>query len=202
MNGSGNIQYGNQYRRPRRKKNNGHYILALVTAVLLVTTIILAVVTLGKSKKSNKKPDSSTDTTTLGPGVPGGEPGDTDIIVMTPEPTPPPKIESYQNPVLYPATANMDVQIGTPESQYSPSGRGAIQVVYQGDEKVSGYQRDSEIHLGDPLYYQQVGGILTFRGTNFRNCASWGTFTLDPSKDQHLEQIWEYDEIGAKNSSS
>ncbi len=197
-----NVRYTNQFYRPRRVNNNGLYILFAVTAVLVVTTIILAVVTLTKSKKKLKDPTESSASQTQVTDVNGQTVDPSGIIVMTPEPTPPPSIESYQNPILYPATAKMDVPIGTPDDKYSPSGRGTTQIIYNGADTVSGYQRTDEIHLGDPLYYQQVGGILTFRGTNFRNCASWGTFSLDPSKEQHLEQVWEYDDIGTLKSSS
>ncbi|MBO4474444.1 MAG: PQQ-binding-like beta-propeller repeat protein [Clostridiales bacterium] len=197
-----NVRYTNQFYRPRRVNNNGLYILFLVTAVLVVTTIILAVVTLTKSKKKLKNETTAGSGQSAVTDVNGQTVDPSGIIVMTPTPTPAPSIESYQNPLLYPATAKMDVPIGTPEDKYSPSGRGTTQVVYNGADTVSGYQRADEIHLGDPLYYQQVGGILTFRGTNFRNCASWGTFSLDPSKEDHLTQVWEYDDIGALKSSS
>ncbi|MBO4688883.1 MAG: PQQ-binding-like beta-propeller repeat protein [Clostridiales bacterium] len=197
-----NVRYTNQFYRPRRVNNNGLYILFLVTAVLVVTTIILAVVTLSKSKKKLKNETDSSSGQSVVTDVNGQTVDPSGIIVMTPTPTPAPSIESYQNPLLYPATAKMDVPIGTPEDKYSPSGRGTTQVVYNDTDTVSGYQRADEIHLGDPLYYQQVGGILTFRGTNFRNCASWGTFSLDPSKEDHLTQVWEYDNIGTLKSSS
>ena len=198
-----NVRYENQFYRPRRVNNNGLYVLLLVTVVLVITTIILAVVTLKKGKKDLKETTpGSSESQTIVTNEQGETVEPTGIIVVTPTPTPAPTIEEYQNQHLYPAKANMDVLIGKPQDKYSPTGRGAIQTVYNGDEKVTGYHREDEIHMGDPLYYQQVGGILTFRGNNFRNCATWGTFSLDPSKEQHLEQIWEYNKIGTLKSSS
>ena len=197
-----NVRYTNQFGRPRRKNTNGLVVLFMVTALLVVTTVVLAVVTMTKTKKKLSETTVTTTTEAMVTNGQGEVVSSSGIIVMTPEPTPPPTIESYQNPILYPASAQMNVEIGTPSSEYSPSGRGAIQTVYREDEKLSGYTREDAIHMGDPLYYQQVGGILTFRGTNFRNCASWGTFSLDPSKEQHLEQIWEYNGLEWKKSSS
>ncbi|MBO4928771.1 MAG: PQQ-binding-like beta-propeller repeat protein [Clostridiales bacterium] len=202
MKKSENVRYENQYYRPRRVNNNGLYILFMVTVVLVATTLILAIVTLVKSKKKTKAPETTTTSEAIVTNENGEVISSAGIVVMTPEPTQPPTIESYQNPILYPAKAQMNVEIGTPDAKYSPSGRGATQVVYDDTEKISGYQRTDEIHFGDPLYYQQVGGILTFRGTNFRNCASWGTFSLDPSKQDHLEQVWEYNGLEWKKSSS
>ena len=190
-----NVRYENQFYRPRRVNNNGLYILFFVTVVLVVTTIVLAVATLKKGKKDLKDP---TDNSSSAQGAVTDDQGQTvdptGIIVVTPTPTPAPAIEDYQNPILYPATAKMDVPIGTPKDEYTPSGRGVTQTIYNGNETLSSYKREDEIHFGDPLNYQQVGGILSFRDNNFRNCASWGTFTLDPakSKEQHLEEIWSF----------
>ena len=198
-----NVRYENQFYRPHRVNNNGLYALFLVTVILVTATVVLAIVTLVKTKKDLKETTSSDNT---GEAIVTNENGDVissnGIVVATPEPTQAAALAAYQNPILYPASAQNNVEIGTPQDIYSPSGRGTTQVVYQGNDTVSDYQRDPAIHFTDPLYYQQVGGILTFRGNNFRNCASWGTFSLDPSKEQHLEQIWEYDNIGALNSSS
>ncbi|MBP5418166.1 MAG: PQQ-binding-like beta-propeller repeat protein [Clostridiales bacterium] len=185
-----NVRYENQFYRPRRVNNNGLYILFLVTVALVVTTIVLAVVTLKKGKKAVKETTESTSKQAIVTNDQGETVDPTGIIVVTPTVTPAPMIEEYQNPILYPATAKMDVLMGKPKDENTPSGRKVSQTVYNGDEKVSGYQRQDEIHMGDPLNYQKVGGILTFRGNNFRNCASWGTFSLDPAKDKHLEEIW------------
>lgn len=199
-----NVRYENQFYRPRRVNNNGLVILFFVTMALIVTTVILAVAVYKKGKKDAKAPEdpSNTSEQVTVTDTNGQTVDPTGIIVVTPTPTPAPTIEEYQNKHLYPAKANMDVLIGKPQDKYSPSGRGTVQTVYNGEEKVTGYKREDEIHMGDPLYYQKVGGILTFRGTNFRNCATWGTFSLDPAKEQHLEQIWEYDKIGSLKSSS
>lgn len=198
-----NVRYTNQFYRPRRVNNNGLYVLFAVTSLLVVVTIILAVATLKKSKKdSGALVTSNNGSEVIATDSDGNTIDPSGIVINTPEPTPPPSAEPYQNILLYPATANMDVEIGTPQEKYSPSGRGTTQVIYVDNDQVSSYQRQDEIHMGDPLFYQQVGGILTFRGTNFRNCASWGTFSFDPNKTEHLEQIWGFDNVGSLKSSS
>ena len=195
-----NVRYTNQFYRPRRVNNNGLYVLFAVTSLLVVVTIILAVAAVKKSKKKtdNTLVVPTNDSAPVVTDDSGNTIDPSGIVINTPEPTPPPSIEAYQNPVLYPATAGMDVPIGTPEDKYSPAGRNTTEVVYNGNEKVTGYQRADEIHFKDPLFYQQVGGILTFRGNNFRNCATWGTFALDPAKSQHLEQIWSYNGLESR----
>ena len=120
-----NVRYENQFYRPRRVNNNGLYILFFVTVVLVITTIVLAVVTLKKGKKDLKDPTSASSSANAITTDDQGQTVDpTGIIVVTPTPTPAPTIEDYQNQHLYPAKAQMDVQIGTPKDQYSPSGRG------------------------------------------------------------------------------
>ncbi|MBR3057711.1 MAG: pyrrolo-quinoline quinone [Clostridiales bacterium] len=201
-----NVRYENQFYRPRRVSNNtGIYILFIVTVLLVASTVILAVVTFTKSKDEKKVPEntaSGSKVTSVETDDKGETINNTGIVVATATPTPEVKIESYQNPVLYPATAQLGVQAGTPKAEYSPSGRGASQDVYKGDERISGYQRETPISLGDPLFYQTVPGILTFRGNNFRNCASWGTVSVDTSKpvDQHFEKVWTFDQVGSKST--
>jgi len=196
-----NVRYENQFYRPHRVANNtGIYILFCVTALLVVTTVVLAIVTLTKGKESVSEPKDTTKNTSeitivtddQGNVVTQDPSG---IILATPTPTPETEMNMIQNPILYPATVKKNVSIGTPAEGCSPSVREVSQNVYKGDSQVNSYQRETPISLGDPLDYQEVKGILTFRGNNFRNCASWGTATIDPSKpvDQHFEVAWKYD---------
>ncbi|MBR6850874.1 MAG: hypothetical protein IKM88_11605, partial [Lachnospiraceae bacterium] len=202
-----NVRYENQFYRPHRVNNNtGIYVLFVVTLVLVASTIILAVVTFSKkdddlsAEKASSQTSSNAVVTNESGEIISSDPSD--IIVATPTPLPEVTIEKNQNPVLYPATVKLDAQPAAPYKDYTPSARGASQDVYKGDEKLSGYQRQSEIHMGDPLFYQDVQGILSFRGNNFRNCASWGTVQIDPTKpeNEHFHLAWEFKEMQWKST--
>ena len=123
-----NVRYTNQFYRPRRVNNNGLYVLFAVTSLLVVVTIILAVAAVKKSKKKtdNTLVVPTNDSAPVVTDDSGNTIDPSGIVINTPEPTPPPSIEAYQNPVLYPATAGMDVPIGTPEDKYSPAGRNTL----------------------------------------------------------------------------
>lgn len=203
-----NVRYENQFYRPHRvASNTGIYILFCVTALLVVSTVVLAIVTLTKSKEKpaeTTKNSGNTSEITIVTDDQGNvvTQDPSGIVLATPTPTPEPEMNKNQNPVLYPATAKMNVPVGTPEEKFSPAGRGAVQDVYHNDQRVSSYQRETPFKMGDPLNYQQVQGILTFRGNNFRNCASWGYVNIDPSKpvDQHFEKVWTFDKVGSKST--
>ena len=93
----------------------------------------------------------------------------------------------------------MNVPMGTPASGLSAAERGVDESVFLGDSKVDAFVRTPALTFGDPLNYQSVAGVLTFRGNNFRNCASFGTV---PTGTTTLEQAWEYNGVGSMSSSS
>jgi len=203
-----NVRYENQYYRPHRAKKNNTAILVLfaVTVCLVAATIILAVLAFTKSEDEKTVPTTTPASGAASASVETDEQGETivntGIVVATSTPTPEVKIEPNQNPVLFPANSRMNVQIGTPDQKYTLSGRGGTQVVYNEADSVKDFQRETPIHFTDPLDYQSVPGILTFRGNNFRNCASWGYIEVDPAKDKHLEKLWEFDQVGSVKSSA
>lgn len=187
------VHYDNQFHKPRRKKpDNGLRIMVAVTVILTATVVILGIATL-LPKQKTKPGETSVQTDTNGSIV-----STTGIIIATPTPTPIAERDPNQNPVLYPASSTGTVVIGSIVSGLSPSDRGLKQHALTNGSSIGPYKRDPEIHFGDPIDYQQVPGILTFRGNNFRNCASWGTVTVTEKK---LEQVWEFNGIGSKKSS-
>ncbi|MBO4928376.1 MAG: PQQ-binding-like beta-propeller repeat protein [Clostridiales bacterium] len=196
-----NVRYTNQFYRPHRVgSNTRYYVLLVITLALVVSTVVLAM-------KALKKPDSEETSKSSETSVTSGQGGDSTseqsgIVVATPAPTPATGPNELQNPNLFPATAMMDVQIGVPVAQYSPAERGVSQDVFKGNDNLGSFARESEIHMGDPLYYQDFAGILTFRGNNFRNCASWGYASIDTTKpeDQHFEKVWEFKEMQWKST--
>jgi outer membrane protein assembly factor BamB len=194
MNQSNYIRYDNQFHRPRKKKSDsGFTILVVLTSILVVTVIVVALISLNPS--NNKvNPNNSTGI----PTTPDGQTA-TGIIIATSTPTPAISMAAYQNPVLFPGTSMMNVLIGQPGAGMSVSERGVTQSAMIEDIVQAPYARGTAISMGDPVNYQTVPGILTFRGNNFRNCASWGTVDVAQGT---LQQVWEYGQVGSMASSA
>lgn len=189
------VRYDNQYQRPkRRKQNNGFVALIALTLVLLLTVFGVLLYSLVPRDDSADTSSASTAVTDANGAVTSAS-----IIISTPSPAPIESMAPNQNSVLYPAAALVNVPMGQPAKGLSPSERGVTQSVLSGDTEIAPYLRANAIAFGDPLDYQSVPGILTFRGNNFRNCASWGTVAANPTA---LEQVWEYNSIGTLSSSS
>lgn len=189
------VRYDNQYQRPkRRKQNNGFVALIALTLVLLLTVFGVLLYSLVPRDDSADASSASTAVTDANGAVTSAS-----IIISTPSPAPIESMAPDQNSVLYPAAALVNVPMGQPDKGLSPSERGVTQSVLSGDTEIAPYLRANAIAFGDPLDYQSVPGILTFRGNNFRNCASWGTVAANPTA---LEQVWEYNSIGTLSSSS
>jgi len=195
MNQSNYVRYDNQFHRPRRKKKNGGLAaLVALTAVLVLTVVIVALYSwISSMDKHDPSSHSAIAASLDGSSLPST------IIIATTTPTPAVSIASYQNSVLFPGTALMNVPMGQPGSGLAPSDRGVTQAAMSGDSEVSPYVRAAAILMGDPVNYQSVPGILTFRGNNFRNCASWGTVSVTKGA---LEQVWEYGQVGSMASSA
>lgn len=194
MSNSMYVRYDNQYQRPKkRKQNNGFVALVALTLVLLFTVFGVLLYSLIPRDDSAGASSASTAATDV-----NGTSANASIIITTPSPTPAEILAPNQNSVLYPASALINVPMGSPAKGLSPSERGVEQSAMSGDTEVSSYIRATAISFGDPLNYQSIPGILTFRGNNFRNCASWGAITSNPTT---LEQTWEYNKIGTLPSS-
>ena len=173
------IEPDNSYYKPSRDPNEGTLKLVVVmTALFVILTGILAVVYFNKNSIQE----------TIVTGEPAGESGF--ISVATPTPSPIPPITDYQNPILYPESASVNTYTEDPvASECDPAARGIAQQVSVAGTLVEGdYVRDNPIWFTDPVYYGQAKGIFTYRGNNFRNCASYGYTELINGS---LTQIWE-----------
>ena len=195
MSNSMYVRYDNQYQRPKkRKQNNGFVALIALTLVLLFTVFGVLLYSLIPGDDSTDVSSASTAATDA-----NGAATNASIIITTPSPAPVETMAPNQNSVLYPASALVNVPMGQAAKGLSPSDRSIAQSVLSGDTEIAPYLRANTIAFGDPLDYQSVPGILTFRGNNFRNCASWGPVASNPTA---LEQVWEYNSIGTLSSSS
>ena len=157
------IQPDNSYYKPSRDPNEGTLKLVVVmTALFVILTGVLAVVYFNRSNIEE----------TL---VTGGATNESGFIsVATPTPSPIPPITDYQNPILYPESASINTYTEDPVvSECDPAARGITEQVAVAGAIVEGdYSRETPIWFNDPVYYGQAKGIFTYRGNNFRNCAS------------------------------
>lgn len=178
------IEPDNSFYRPSRDPNEGTMILVVVITFLFVClTGVLAVVYF---KKVNPK-ETSAEIGTNPSGF---------ISVASPTPTPIPPITDYQNPILYPGLASVVFNPAdyTIVDECVPSARNINQSVMVDGTPVEGdYSRQNPIYMRDPVFYGSIPGIFTYRGNNFRNCASFGYTNIYRGS---LTQRWEFNGIG------
>ncbi len=187
------VRYDNSFQRKKRRKNNNSGLAALIaiTAILGVTVAIVLLASLFDGLPKDK---AATD-----PSVTGASGSEESVLIVTVTPTPVESMALSQNPVIYPGTAQINVPMGTPGEGLSPSDWSMTQSIFSGDDELTSFARKDPVFFGDPIDYQSVPGLLTYRGNNFRNCASWG---VCPSNPTTLEQVWEFTGIGSLPGSS
>ena len=176
------IEPDNSYHQPSHDPSSGTMALVVsLTLISVVLTSVLAVVWYRKTKGDNPQTEQS------GPGISNY------IAVATSTPTPIPDLQDYQNPILYPAAADIVTETESViEDNVNPSMRGITQNVITGSQIVTGFNREDPIYMGDPLYYNQIAGVLTYRGNNFRNTASFGYVEPSDGTPDTLTEVWEY----------
>ena len=184
------IEPDNSYYRPSRDPNEGTMTLVVVITLLFVClTGVLAAVYF---KKATTKETLANIDTTDQSGY---------ISIASPTPTPIPPITDYQNPILYPGLAsvriNKELEI---DKSANPAARGITQTVMVNRQFLEGdYNRENPIYMPDPVMYGSIPGIFTYRGNNFRNCASFGYTNIYRGA---LTQRWEFRGIGKKLAST
>ncbi len=188
------IEPDNTFYEPSTDPSQGTMALVIMLTILsVVLTSVLAGIYFKK-----KAADDKTNVVEA-----SGEGSDRYIVPATATPTPVPPIQDYQNPLLYPATASVvmdpDAVIA---SDVLPSSRGLTQNVINGAVIVTDYDRANPIYMTDPLDYSvDAAGILTYRGNNFRNTASFGYLTPEDGVVDDLTQVWEYSGMHSRLSS-
>jgi len=177
------IQPDNSYHQPSHDPSSGTMLLVVTLTIFsVVLTSVLAVIYFSKNRS-----DSIINTADGSNGL-----VDTYVAVATPTPTPVPALADYQNPLLYPATAQISIDGNTEiADNVSPSTRGITQNVISGSTILTEYTRESEINMGDPLYYSDIAGVITYRGNNFRNTAAFGYLTNSDGAIDTLTTAWE-----------
>ena len=175
------IEPDNSYHQPSHDPSGGTTVLVVtLTIISVILTSVLAAVLYTKKHNGQTNPSS-------------GEMLSNYIAVSTATPTPVPPLADYQNPILYPATAGIFIDPDAViDESVNPSMRGITQNIISGSQILTDFTRENPINIGDPLYYTQIPGILTYRGNNFRNTASFGYLTPADGTVDTLTQVWEY----------
>ena len=179
------IEPDNSYYKPSRDPGEGTIgLVVIMTLLFVILTAVLAVVYFNKRKSDDPGED-----------VNGSQPS-TYISVATPTPTPIPPLSDTQNAVLYPGTAviNLENTKGIADTA-NPQSRGLMESIFTGEDNllIEDFKREKPILFDDPINYGLQAGIFTFRGNNFRNCASFGYTTITEGK---ISQKWEFKGIG------
>ncbi len=185
------IDKDNTFYEPSRDSQQGTLILVVIMTILFVVlTSVLAIIYFGKNTAGTSGEPIEMSYTN----------NDGFLVVATSTPTPVQPMALHENPVLYPATANCNAEISVvTEGSRAPSSRAVTQQILHNYDIISEYSRTNAIHFGDPIEYSDVQGILTYRGNNFRNCASFGNTTVTEGT---LSQVWEFSGIGTRLSST
>lgn len=186
-------------RRGARRSPGGP--LLLLAMVLIVATIIIALAKYGPDlfRADPTDPTAPTDSTTQGSGS-TSQSGATPTLSPTPEPTPTPTpTPRAWNPQLLPATEQTPITPGAPAAGLSPADQQISTTIFDDQfQTIPSYSRVHSLALLEPLFYNQVPGVLTFRGNNFRCAPAFGLVSLT---DKTLVQTWEKG-IGSLPSSS
>ncbi len=130
---------------------------------------------------------------------PGTKPT-TDPALVTPSPEPTitlGELQPWENPTLKSSRFTQMFKPTEVETQFTPAVQGVISDIFSGTNILGTFLRSYDLSFGDPIRYQQVPGVLTFRGNNFRNSPSYGLVSI---KENKVEQVWERQAGSLKSS--
>lgn len=140
-------------RRRRRRRVSPKFFVILA---LLLAVVVLCILVFGKGGASNGDPSNSQNSGGLS-NLFGNDP--------TPVPTPVPSPTPTPVPTFQPASVSENT---------SPEHFGLTTGLQVDGETVSSYTRADAIDFLPGAQYTQLEGVITFRGNNFRNTASYG----------------------------
>lgn len=196
-------------KRRSKKKGPRKGPLLTIAVFLVIATVCVALYRYGPSWFKDD-PAGTTGTTqssgqtTVQPGQTsqdgqtGGTAESSSDATTTPatETTLPP---AASNPQLLPAVELETLTPGTPENGLAPADRGIVSTIFDKNYSIlDTYMRPSPISLINPLDFQAIAGVLTFRGNNFRSNPAFGLVSL---KEKTMTQTWSKG-VGSLPSSS
>jgi len=182
-----------RFRRWKRRFVRRHPSLAAVLEGLLgfvIVAAVLAAVILMLSPRARDliTPDPTPTPSPTPTPVPTASPTPTPIPTPSPTPTPiptptPKLIDGVEESLYY-------QQTGTIAESSNPAQNKLINktMIYAEGNQVDTYSRFDEIQLPASAEYTALEGVTTFRGTNYRDGAAYGTI---PENPKTLSIAWE-----------
>ncbi len=195
-------RYGRSGRSGRKRQPSRSPFLS-IALLLVAATLVVALFRYGPELFSAGPAESSGPASSDGTN-PAGQTGQTgqttpaasDTTAATPAPTAAP---AAYNPQLLPVEDYPVLTPGTPDAACSPQERNIVATIFDAQYKIlASFSRPNPISLIKPLTYNQIPGVLTFRGNNFRNAPAFGQVSLQEKK---MTQVWQK-AIGSMKSSS
>ncbi|MCR5807932.1 MAG: pyrrolo-quinoline quinone [Clostridiales bacterium] len=170
----------------RNKGENARQILILIALLLVCAVAVTLLITLlkkdpaehGQTADNTKAPVVTADPES----TESEEPGE-----ITEAPTEAPTPEPTKEPVRY-----RDIKA---DSSATGEELGFFTELYANGQKVGSYTAEETVTFLHNDEYQQAEGVLSFRGSCFRQNPYYGTATVDMGK---LQQLWQHDTYSVK----
>ena len=163
---------GTRQTRGRRRYNPDHVQKVLQTVLMVLLVVALCII-VGRNVALNRADTQPVEPTP--PPADGGTVVNTDAPASdspapdtTPEPTPSPTPEPFE-PHSVDSTAEANFLQST-------------DIMVDGEMFEGEYEDDTGIYFGYPEEYSSLPGVITFRGNNFRDSASYGTANITQKK--------------------
>ena len=118
----------------------------------------------------------------------------TPVPTPTAAPSPTPNPTATPEPTVTPVPTTL--RTVSPAAEFDPSLLLSKWEVFQDGKKLDGYQRTEPLNFGSGEDYAQVEGVVTFRGSNYRDGGAYGTVDMTTPK---LTVVWS-NKIGAITS--
>ncbi len=159
----------------RRRKNAGRRRIVFAIAALAVIALIIAAVVFLYGGDSSSSTTSERSTSSSGSSQTTGSSGSDSTSGSTGEP---------ETTTSTGAGIAMTV---APVEGTKPSDFGIVTHLYDGATRISSYDRADPVDFGPGKEYTALEGIITFRGNNYREGASYGTADVKTAK---LQVLW------------
>ena len=171
--------------RKKQARRRQAVLLAVLIAVCIAAIAVLAMLISSSFKKDKPTPAKPSEAPVQTEGAATPDPEATGEA--TEEPSPEPTAEPTKEPVAYaPVEANDSAK---------PAAYGYKNELVVNGEEVSSYQPAETISFLHNDEYQQIDGVLSFRGSCFRQDPYFGTATVEAGR---LQQIWQHDTYSVK----
>ena len=171
--------------RKKQARRRQAVLLAVLIAVCIAAIAVLAMLISSSFKKDKPTPAKPSEAPVQTEGAATPDPEATGEA--TEEPSPEPTAEPTKEPVAYaPVEANDSAK---------PAAYGYKNELVVNGEEVSSYQPAETITFLHNDEYQQTDGVLSFRGSCFRQDPYFGAATVEAGK---LQQLWQHDTYSVK----